>query len=135
MTLLLQQQLREWAKKADGISRRALLPGGTVPEVGSVWRQPDLAKLLRQLAEKGPQAFYQGDIPQMIVRQVRASGGILSEEDFHGYQPQIVEPLTIDYRGYRVLTPPPPSGGLTSLQILKVLEQFELSNLDPWSAD
>src|SRR5205814_9073456 len=102
---------------------------------GAVWRQPDLAKLLVRLVDQGPKVFYQGDIPQMIVRQVRAGGGILAEEDFERYQPAVVEPLAIDYRGVHVLTPPPPSGGLTSLQILKVLEQFELSGLEPWSAE
>jgi gamma-glutamyltranspeptidase/glutathione hydrolase len=135
MTAHLKAQLDDWAKKADAISRRALFPDGTVPEVGTVWRQPDLARLLVRLADQGPRAFYQGDIPQMIVRQVRVGGGILAEEDFERYQPSIVEPLAIDYRGIRVLTSPPPSGGLTSLQILKVLEQFELSNLEPWGAE
>jgi len=128
-------QLVEWSKKADATSRRALFPEGIVPEVGTVWQQPDMARLLVRLAERGPREFYHGDIPQMIVRQVRSGGGILSEEDLERYQPAVVEPLAIDYRGYRVLTPPPPSGGLTSLQILKILEQFELSNLEPWGAE
>ena len=141
MAAHLKGQLDKWAKKADPISRRALFPEGTVspsstvPDVGATWRQPDMAKLLLRLAEQGPGAFYHGDIPKMIVRQVRAGGGILAEEDFERYQPAVVEPLVIDYRGIRVLTPPPPSGGLTSLQILKVLEQFELSNLEPWGAE
>jgi gamma-glutamyltranspeptidase/glutathione hydrolase len=94
-----------------------------------------MARLLRRLAEQGTGALYHGDIPQMIVRQVRAGGGILAEDDFERYQPEVVEPVAIDYRGISVLTPPPPSGGLTSLQILKVLEQFELSNLEPWGAE
>ena len=66
------------------------------------------------------------------MRQVRAGGGILAEDDFEHYEAAIVEPLASDYRGYRLLTPPPPSGGLTTLQILKVLEQFELSRVPPW---
>ncbi len=135
MTLLLKQQLGNWAKKADANSKRALFPDGHVPEVGAVWQQPDIARLLMQLAEQGPRAFYHGDIPKLIVRQVQAGGGILAEEDFERYQPEVVEPLAIDYRRLRVLTPPPPSGGLTSLQILKVLEQFELSKLEAWGAE
>jgi gamma-glutamyltranspeptidase/glutathione hydrolase len=135
MTADLKRQLDEFVKKADATSRRALFPDGSVPDVGSVWRQADMAKLLRRLAEHGPQAFYHGEIPETIVRQVHAGGGILAEEDFERYQPEVIEPLAIAYRGYRILTPPPPSGGLTSLQILKVLESFELSSLEPWSAD
>jgi len=106
-----------------------------VPDVGAVWQQLDLAQLLRRLAEEGPHSFYRGSIPAKIVQQVRAGGGILAEADFESYEPQIVEPLAIEYRGQRLLTPPPPSGGLTSLQILKVLEHFELSSLEPWSAE
>lgn len=135
MTAHLKGQVEEWVRKADVTSRRALFPASAVPEVGAAWRQPDLAKLLARLAKYGPRKFYEGDIPQAIVRQVRAAGGILTEDDFANYQSTIVEPLAIAYRGVRLLTPPPPSGGLTTLQILKVLEQFELSGLEPWGAE
>ncbi len=135
MTLLLEKQLRDWLKKADAVSRQALFANGAVPETGAIWRQPDMAALLRRLADEGPQAFYHGDIPKRICRQVQAGGGILADEDFERYQPAVIEPLAVSYRGLRVLTPPPPSGGLTTLQILKVLEQFELSKLEPWSAE
>lgn len=135
ITIDLKRQLDDWAKKADSISLGALFPSGAVPEVGMVWVQRDMARLLRRLADEAPRAFYQGDIPRSIVRQVQNNGGILAEEDFTRYKPRIVEPLGIDYRGYRVLTPPPPSGGLTSLQILKTLEQFELSKMQPWGSE
>jgi gamma-glutamyltranspeptidase/glutathione hydrolase len=135
VTAELKAQLDKWATKADPVSRRALFPGGAVPAAGAVWVQRDLAGLLRRLAADGPVAFYQGEIPRAIVRQVRDHGGILAEEDFAGYRPAVVEPLAIEYRGYRVLTPPPPSGGLTSLQILKTLEQFDLSRVKPWGAE
>lgn len=135
VTAELKRQLDDWSKKADPVSRRALFPGGAVSEAGTAWVQRDLAGLLRRLAAEGPGAFYRGDVPRTIVRQVRDNGGILAEEDFERYRPEVTEPLGIDYRGYRVLTPPPPSGGLTSLQVLKALEQFELSRLRPWGAE
>jgi gamma-glutamyltranspeptidase/glutathione hydrolase len=131
----LSRELGNWAKKAEPMSLRALLPSGSVPEAGTLWPQPDLARLLRRLIEGGPGLFYHGDIPRTIVRQVRAHGGILAEEDFTAYQAQVVAPLEIDYRGCRVLTPPPPSGGLTSLQILKTLEAFDLARRQPWDAE
>jgi gamma-glutamyltranspeptidase / glutathione hydrolase len=134
VTAELQRQLESWATKSDPVSRRALFPNGAMPGAGAVWVQRDLAGLLRRLATEGPGAFYRGDIPQRIVRQVRDQGGILTEEDFARYRPAVVEPLGIDYRGCRVLTPPPPSGGLTSLQILKTLEQFDLSKVKAWGA-
>ena len=98
---------------------------------GTAWVQSDMAGLLRRLAADGPAAFYHGDIPRTIVRQVREHGGILSEDGLRRVCPSVVEPLAIDYRGYRVLTPPPPSGGLTSLQILRTLERFDLASLTP----
>jgi gamma-glutamyltranspeptidase / glutathione hydrolase len=131
----LKRQLDNWARKADSVSLRALFPSGAVPDEGVVWAQRDLAKLLQRLAKDGPGTFYRGDIPRAIVQQLRDRGGILAEEDFERYRPTIVEPLGIKYRGYHVLTAPPPSGGLTSLQILKTLEQFDLSKLRPWGAD
>ena len=129
ITADLKRQLDGWTRKADELSRRAILRNGAVPGVGSKWAQRILARLLRRLAAEGPEAFYHGDIPRIIVQQVRDRGGILAVDDFENYRPIIVEPLAIDYRGHRVLTSPQPSGGLTSLQILKTLEQFELPNL------
>jgi gamma-glutamyltranspeptidase / glutathione hydrolase len=135
VTAALARQLADWAAKADPVSRRALFPDGAAPNAGSVWVQRHLAGLLRRLAEEGPGTFYQGEIPRTIARQVRDQGGILAEADFERYRPAVVEPLRVDYRGHRVLTPPPPSGGLTTLQILKVLEHFDLSGLQPWGAE
>lgn len=135
VTADLKRTLDNWWKKADAVSRRALLPGGTVPGAGTVWVQADLARLLRRLAADGPASFYHGEIPRSIVRQIDDHGGILAEQDFAAYRPAVVEPLAIDYRGHRVLTPPPPSGGLTSLQILRTLERFDLSAIKPWGAE
>jgi gamma-glutamyltranspeptidase/glutathione hydrolase len=135
VSLLLKKQLDDFAKKADAISRRAMFPQGVVPAVSDNWRQLDMARLLKHLADQGPQAFYQGEIPRTIVRQVRTNGGVLSEPDFEQYHPTIVQPLAANYRGYRIVTPPPPSGGLTTLQILKILERFELSQLEPYGAE
>src|SRR5439155_8618514 len=87
VTADLQRQLHDWAKKADPISRRALFPDGSVPTVGATWAQRDLAGLLRRLASEGPGAFYHGDTPRTIVRQVQANGGILSEDGLSRYYP------------------------------------------------
>jgi gamma-glutamyltranspeptidase / glutathione hydrolase len=131
----LSKRFDDWASKSDPASRQAIFPGGIPPAVGANWVQGDLARLLRQLATDGPRAFYHGDIARIIVEQVRKRGGILTAEDFETYRPTIIEPLSIEYRGHCVLTPPPPSGGLTTLQILKVLEQFDVSALEPWGAE
>src|SRR5204862_6391033 len=108
---------------------------GVVPKVGERWVQRDLAKLFRRLGEEGPSAFYRGEIPRQITRQIHENGGILNEEDFSQYRPRSVEPLTISYRGHALFTPPPPSGGISTFQILKVLEQFDLAAMGRWSGE
>src|SRR5688572_18583944 len=131
----LKGQVDNWVKRADKISFKALFADGTVPSAGERWVQKDLARLLRRLGDEGPASFYAGDIPRAITKQVRAGGGCLLEDDFTAYRARVVEPLSIRYHGHQILTPPPPSGGLTSLAILKTLESFELSDLPRWGAE
>jgi gamma-glutamyltranspeptidase/glutathione hydrolase len=125
----LKRQLDGWAARADPVSRRALLADEPVPPVGDVWIPPDLERLLLRLATEGPAAFYDGEIPRTIVRQVRDNGGILGEDDFRAYRPRIVDPISTDYRGYRVFTPPPPSGGVTTLEMLAALSAYDFADL------
>src|SRR5205807_8225149 len=104
----LRRQLDGWVTKADTVSRRALLPDGRIPDVGELWRQQDLASLLRGLAQTGPSSFYHGDVASTIVRQIREHGGILAEDDFANYRAPVVEPISVGYRGDSVFPPPPP---------------------------
>jgi gamma-glutamyltranspeptidase/glutathione hydrolase len=121
-------------KSIDPVSRQAFFPDG-VPAEGSTWVHADLARLIRRLGDEGPASFYKGEIPRAIARQVQAGGGVLAADDFHDFQATVVEPLHISYRGFDLYTPPLPSGGLTSLSILKTLEQFDVANLSPWGAE
>jgi gamma-glutamyltranspeptidase / glutathione hydrolase len=118
----------------DTVSRQAYFPHG-VPAEGSTWMQSDLARLIRRLGDEGLASFYNGDIAATMARQVQAGGGVLVADDFHDFRATVVEPARIDYRGYGIYTPPLPSGGLTSLSILKTLEQFDLTRLAPWGAE
>jgi len=127
--------LDQWATKADSISRAALFPDGTIHRAGGLWIQKALGRLLRRIADEGPEAFYKGDVAQGIVRHVRSHGGILSERDFADYHARRVEAIKVSYRGLDVYTPPPPSGGLTMIQILKTLERFDVAGMTPWSAE
>jgi gamma-glutamyltranspeptidase/glutathione hydrolase len=130
----LKKQMDDWAEKADEPSRNAYVPAGAVPGAGERWVQKDLAWFMRRLADEGPQAFYHGEIARTIVAEVHKRGGVLSEEDFASYRPRDVQPLKIDYRGYELFTPPPPAGGITSFQILKTLEHFDLNDLPRWGS-
>jgi gamma-glutamyltranspeptidase/glutathione hydrolase len=102
----------------------ATLFAGQTPRIGYLWKQPDMAALLGRLADDGPQSFYQGQIPQRICSYLNERGGILTEEDFHSCRPVVVQPLQAHIRGYDFYTPPPPSGGITSLATVQTLEQW-----------
>ena len=129
----LKRAMDELVQSGDANSIRALLPDGKAIAVGQLWVQKDLAALLKRIAND-PASFYSGDIPKAICSRVKEMGGILDEQDFAQYEPKVTEPVSIDYRGYTLFTPPPPAGGLTALCTLKTLEQFDLSHLPPWGA-
>ena len=104
-----------------------LLPGGKVPRAGETLRQPDLARTLRAIAEKGRDGFYRGEVAKKLVEGVRASGGIWTEEDLAQYRAVEREPIRGAYNGREVLTMGPPSGGgIFLLQSLAILQEFDL---------
>jgi gamma-glutamyltranspeptidase/glutathione hydrolase len=117
-----ERQLKRCAPKFDRESLESLVPGGQVPAIGFTWKQPSLARLLHQLSSQGARAFYEGDIPQAIVGFLRPRGGILDENDFHSYRPQIVETVQACCGEFDLFTPPPPSGGITSLAVVETME-------------
>jgi gamma-glutamyltranspeptidase/glutathione hydrolase len=132
-----ERHFNRCAAKFDRQSLESLFPGGGVPAIGQRWRQPQLAKLLEHLAADGPLSFYDGEIPRLIVRYLNQRGGILTEEDFCSYRPQIVEAIHTTCRGFELHTPPAPSGGITSLGIVRTVESFfgAAVGSNPWSED
>ena len=111
-------------KTAQGVF---LGPDGTLPEPGDVLRQPELAASLERIREKGRNGFYTGETARGIVETVQAAGGILSLEDLAAYQPVWREAVRGNYRGYTILSmPPPSSGGIHLIQMLNLLENFPL---------
>jgi gamma-glutamyltranspeptidase/glutathione hydrolase len=98
--------------------------------------QADLAATLSQIAEKGADAFYKGPTAELIVKASQAKGGILAKADFERYKVRELKPVTCNYRGYDIVSSPPPSsGGLIICEILNVLEGYPLSYLGFGSAD
>lgn len=101
---------------------------GKAKPFGSRLVQKDLAWSLTQLAEKGPNAFYQGEIGKRLVADIQANGGVMTMEDLANYRAVEREALLGDYRGYQIVSmPPPSSGGVHLVQMLNVLEGFDLS--------
>jgi gamma-glutamyltranspeptidase / glutathione hydrolase len=97
---------------------------------GELWLQKDLAATLRTIAEKGPNEFYRGEIAKGIARHFRDIGGLITESDLASYEVVWSEPISATYRGFTVSVPRPGSSGMTILQWLNALEQFDLEAMD-----
>jgi gamma-glutamyltranspeptidase / glutathione hydrolase len=106
-------------------ARRVFLPGGKVPEVGVKFVNPDLAHALRLLAEHGRDAFYKGPIAQAIVQTSSAFGGTMQLDDLAQFSAEWVEPISSDYRGWKIYELPPNGQGMAALEMLNIMSNFE----------
>jgi len=107
------------------------LPGGEVPEMDQVIKNPDLAKVLEKIAAEGRDAFYKGELAQKLVDGVRDAGGIWSMEDLANYEVKEREPIRTSYQGFELVTAPPPSsGGIAIAEILNIIQPYNVSELD-----
>ncbi len=114
-----------------GDGHKIYLREGKPWPVGSILRNPDLADTLEKIAAGGKDAFYKGDLADRMIRQVQKDGGVLTHADLEGFTVRVLEPVTATYRGYELISSPPPSSGGTHVaQILNVLEQFDVGALE-----
>ncbi|WP_232059058.1 gamma-glutamyltransferase [Kineobactrum salinum] len=110
-------------------------PEGGVHQVGDHWRQPELAWTLRQIAEHGSRGFYEGEVARRIVAEMEAGDGLMTMADLKGYRALERSPVRGSYRDFEVVsTPPPSSGGIHIIQILNILEGFDLQAMGHNSA-
>ena len=121
-------QAERW-KQEFPETARVFLKNGQPPKPGERLTNPDLARTLETIAEGGPAAFYCGSIAQKIASHIQETGGCLTLEDFQNYRARVIQPYQICYRGYRLYTPPLGAGGLTTLQMLRLVERYDVSNL------
>ena len=108
---------------------------GRAPEVGELWKNPNLANTLEKIAKEGRDAFYKGDIARTIGEYMQANGGFLSYEDMAAHKSEWVEPQSTNYRGYDVWELPPNGQGIAALQILNILEQHDVASMGFGSAN
>ena len=126
---LLQEHLEQFA--ADPDVAKNFLRAGAVPDVGTLIRQPELARTLEHLASHGLASFYRGELAHRLVAGVRAQGGIWSEQDLADYRAVEREPIVGHYRDARIVSvPPPSSGGVALVETLNLLSGFELPPAD-----
>jgi gamma-glutamyltranspeptidase/glutathione hydrolase len=111
------------------------MPAGKAPAKGEVFRNPRLADTYRKIAEGGRDAFYRGEIAATIERYLSENGGFLSAADLADHKSEWVEPLSSGYRGYEVWELPPNGQGIAALQMLNILEDYDIAAMGFGSAD
>jgi gamma-glutamyltranspeptidase/glutathione hydrolase len=125
-----QQSLRQWADSA-----KTYLPGGRAPKEGEIFRNPNLARTYRAIATNGRDAFYRGDIAKAVIAFSEANGGYFTAADFADHRSDWIDPLSTNYRGYDVWELPPNGQGIAVLEILNLLEPYDLRSMGPGSPD
>ena len=105
-------------------------------ELGDVIKNPQMADALELLIEDGDEAFYNGPIGEALIEANNAAGGIMTMEDLQNYNVRELEPVTGTYKGYEIISSPlPSSGGTHLIQLLNILENFDLSDMEPYSVE
>jgi len=123
---LAQPRIARWQSSAPVF----LNSDGTVLMPGQDLLQPDLAITLRAIASDGPKGFYEGPVAEKIVAAVRKAGGIMTLDDMKNYRAVLREPIRGTYRGYDIISmPPPSSGGVHLIEMLNILEGYDLAKL------
>ncbi|MBM0103805.1 gamma-glutamyltransferase [Steroidobacter sp. S1-65] len=114
-----------------GAAAKVFLNKGEVPEVGFIIKQPELAKTLTVLAERGADGFYKGPVAKQLVDGVKKMGGIWSLQDLAEYQVKERQPVYGEYHGARIISAPPPSsGGIALIDALNILSGYDLKTID-----
>ena len=111
------------------------LVNGRAPKAGEIFKNPRMGKTLRRIADEGADVFYKGDIAKKIVSCSEKKGGFFTLKDFTDHSSDWVEPITVNYRGYDIYELPPTTQGFVTLEVLKILEGFDLQAMEPSSAD
>ncbi|MCB9766839.1 MAG: gamma-glutamyltransferase [Candidatus Omnitrophica bacterium] len=111
------------------------MPMGHAPGFGEVFKIPDFAKTLQLIAKEGPGVFYHGEIADRIVKFSEANGGKFTKKDFEDHEANWVDPVSTNYRGYDVWEIPPNGQGIAVLQILNMLETFDIGSMAPNSPE
>ena len=117
----------DWEEEVEKLSEdpdsaETYLRDGKAPALYSIYRNPGLARMFRELQRKGRDAFYEGDMARAIVDKVRAGGGAMTLEDLKGFRSEWIDPISTDYKGYDVYQMPPNGQGFATLEILNIVE-------------
>jgi gamma-glutamyltranspeptidase/glutathione hydrolase len=120
--------------RRDSAAAATYLPGGRAPTAGEWFTNPDLARSLQLIADSGARVFYGGSLGRRLVRHLDARGGFLTLDDLRRNAPTWVTPLSVPFRGYRVWELPPSNQGIAALEMLRILEPYDLAAMGHNSA-
>ena len=115
-------------------SVRVFLPGGKAPREGDLFRNPGMARAFRLIADKGPDAFYKGEIAAAILKTSQRLGGTMTAQDLASFSSEWVQPISTEYRGWRVYELPPNGQGMAALEMLNIMETSPAAPQGPFSA-
>ena len=124
-----------WASEVDYLRQdeaaaKTYLPGDRAPKVGEIFRNPELAWSLQQIAQHGRDAFYKGEIAAKILESMKRHGGPMSAEDLREYSSEFVDPISTTYRDWTVYELPPNVQGMAALEMLNIMETFPMGQKD-----
>ena len=124
----------EYLKK-DAESRRVFLVDDQAPRMGQMFKNPDVGKALRLIADGGAQAYYKGDIARAILATEKELGGTMAADDLAEFSAEWVDPISTTYRGWKVYELPPNGQGMAALEMLNIMEQFSPAKEGPLSTE
>jgi len=130
----------QWVDAAGRVSQdpaaaAVFLPGGRAPKPGEIFRNPDLANTLDQIARGGRDVLYRGPVGAAIAEDIQTRGGFLTAADFASHRADWIDPISTNYRGYDVYELPPNTQGFVALEMLNILEGYDIASLGHNSAD
>jgi gamma-glutamyltranspeptidase/glutathione hydrolase len=115
--------------------KETYMPGGKAPAKGEIFRNPDLANTLEKIVKGGRNEFYRGSIAKTIAAFMKSQGGFLTYDDMARHHSEWVEPVSTSYRGYDIWELPPNGQGIAALQILNILEGYDIASMGLYSAE
>ncbi len=116
--------------RGDDAAAKLYLPNDRAPKTGDIFRNPDLAWSLRQVAARGRDGFYKGDVATKLLEAMKRHGGTMTAQDLYEYSAEWVEPISTTYREWTVYEMPPNDQGLAALEMLNIMESFPLGQKD-----
>ncbi len=135
VTELIQWDWENSSSKLEGAARDLYMPNGTAPKVGEIFRNPQLAHALHLIAELGARAFYSGPVGEAILETSQKLGGTMTVDDLREFQSEWVQPISTEYRDWKIYQLPPNGQGVGTLEMLNIMENFPLGDYAQDGAD